>query len=148
MRAGGGGTVAVRTPMPGCTGAMVEWWFGHVETTEDYLPWHPEDHVSSAWRGERRTGKYRPLWPAAPRRDQRGGPKTPAQTLFRRNEHARNLFARALCQAHQGGIVMLVKRFQDAETYEAPNHWGVTGHRLQGFEDGGPENQWVGFSPS
>jgi len=41
---------------------------------------------------------------------------------------------------------MLVKKFADAEPYEAPNHWGVSGLRLQGFEDGGPENQWVGFS--
>ena len=41
---------------------------------------------------------------------------------------------------------MLVKRFSDAAPYEAPNHWGVTGLRLQGFEDGGPENQWVGLS--
>jgi len=41
---------------------------------------------------------------------------------------------------------MLVKRFADAEKYDAPNHWDVTGLRLQGFEDGGPENQWVGFS--
>lgn len=41
---------------------------------------------------------------------------------------------------------MLVKRFADAAPYEAPNHWGVTGLRLQGFEDGGPENQWIGFS--
>lgn len=41
---------------------------------------------------------------------------------------------------------MRVKRFEEAETYEAPNHWGVTGLRLQGFEDGGPENQWIGFS--
>lgn len=41
---------------------------------------------------------------------------------------------------------MLVKRFSDAQPYEAPNHWGVVGLRLQGFEDGGPENQWVGFS--
>ena len=41
---------------------------------------------------------------------------------------------------------MKVKRFKDAVTYDAPNHWGVTGLRLQGFEDGGPENQWVGFS--
>ncbi len=41
---------------------------------------------------------------------------------------------------------MLVKRFADAQTYDAPNHWGVTGLRLQGFEDGGPENQWIGFS--
>ncbi len=41
---------------------------------------------------------------------------------------------------------MLVKRFTEAESYEAPNHWGVTGLRLQGFEDGGPENQWIGLS--
>ncbi|MEL6610174.1 MAG: cupin domain-containing protein [Pseudomonadota bacterium] len=41
---------------------------------------------------------------------------------------------------------MHLKRFADAQTYDAPNHWGVTGLRLQGFEDGGPENQWVGFS--
>ena len=41
---------------------------------------------------------------------------------------------------------MLVKRFSDAQPYEAPNHWDVCGLRLQGFEDGGPENQWVGFS--
>ena len=41
---------------------------------------------------------------------------------------------------------MRIKRFEDAEPYEAPNHWGVSGHRLQGFEEGGPENQWVGYS--
>ncbi len=41
---------------------------------------------------------------------------------------------------------MLVKRFGEATAYEAPNHRGVSGLRLQGFEDGGPENQWVGFS--
>ncbi len=41
---------------------------------------------------------------------------------------------------------MQLKRFADAQPYDAPNHWGVTGLRLQGFEDGGPENQWIGFS--
>jgi len=41
---------------------------------------------------------------------------------------------------------MLVKRFTDAEKYEAPNHWDVSGLRLQGFEEGGPKNQWIGFS--
>ena len=41
---------------------------------------------------------------------------------------------------------MLVKRFQDANPYEAPNHRGVVGLRLQGFEVGGPQNQWVAFS--
>ena len=41
---------------------------------------------------------------------------------------------------------MLVKRFKDAKPYDAPNHWGVAGLRLQGYEEGGPQNQWVGFS--
>ena len=41
---------------------------------------------------------------------------------------------------------MLVKRFEEATPYEAPNHRGVVGLRLQGFEAGGPTNQWVGFS--
>jgi quercetin dioxygenase-like cupin family protein len=41
---------------------------------------------------------------------------------------------------------MLVKRFEDAKPYEAPNHRGVVGLRLQGFEPGGPVNQWVGYS--
>ncbi len=41
---------------------------------------------------------------------------------------------------------MLVKRFAEALPYEAPNHRGVVGLRLQGFEEGGPQNQWVGYS--
>ena len=41
---------------------------------------------------------------------------------------------------------MLVKRFSEAKSYEAPNHRGVVGLRLQGFESGGPTNQWVGLS--
>jgi quercetin dioxygenase-like cupin family protein len=41
---------------------------------------------------------------------------------------------------------MHVKRYQDAEPYEAPNHRGVVGLRLQGFEPNGPTNQWVGCS--
>ena len=41
---------------------------------------------------------------------------------------------------------MHVKRFRDATPYEAPNHFGCHGLRLQGFEEAGPKNQWVGFS--
>lgn len=41
---------------------------------------------------------------------------------------------------------MHVKRFSDASPYDAPNHFGVVGLRLQGFEEGGPSNQWVGLS--
>ncbi|ASJ73733.1 cupin domain-containing protein [Granulosicoccus antarcticus] len=41
---------------------------------------------------------------------------------------------------------MHLKRFTDAKPYEAPNHFHMTGLRLQGFEDKGPTNQWVGLS--
>ncbi len=41
---------------------------------------------------------------------------------------------------------MHIKRFADALKYEAPNHRGVVGLRLQGFEEHGPKNQWVGYS--
>ena len=41
---------------------------------------------------------------------------------------------------------MHIKRFEDAQAYEAPNHFGCHGLRLQGFEEGGPTNQWIGFS--
>lgn len=41
---------------------------------------------------------------------------------------------------------MHVKKFEDAQPYEAPNHRDVVGLRLQGFEEGGPTNQWIGLS--
>jgi mannose-6-phosphate isomerase-like protein (cupin superfamily) len=41
---------------------------------------------------------------------------------------------------------MHLKRFKDAQPYQAPNHHGCHGLRLQGFEEGGPTNQWIGFS--
>jgi len=41
---------------------------------------------------------------------------------------------------------MLVKHIQDAKPYDAANHRGNHGVRLQGFEPGGPTNQWVGLS--
>ena len=41
---------------------------------------------------------------------------------------------------------MIVKRFADAQPYEAPNHFGVRSLRLQGFEPGGPQKFWVGVS--
>ena len=41
---------------------------------------------------------------------------------------------------------MHIKRFNEAKPYDAPNHRGVVGLRLQGFEPGGPTNQWIGLS--
>ena len=42
--------VAARTDMPGCKGRMFEWWFRFAPDTQQYLWWHPTDHVSSTWR--------------------------------------------------------------------------------------------------
>ena len=50
--------VAARTQMPGCSGTMIAWWLGFVHHTEEYLWWHPRDHVWSGWDGERGTGRY------------------------------------------------------------------------------------------
>jgi hypothetical protein len=50
--------VAAWTTMFGCTGRMVEWWFGFLETTEQYKWWHPRDHVWCEWVGERDTGHF------------------------------------------------------------------------------------------
>ena len=41
---------------------------------------------------------------------------------------------------------MLVKNFHSAQPYEAPNHFDLRSLRLQGFEDGGPREFWVGLS--
>ncbi len=50
--------VAAWTTMAGCRGKMVEWWFGYLETTEQYKWWHPVDHVWCEWVGERGTGRF------------------------------------------------------------------------------------------
>jgi hypothetical protein len=50
--------VACSTPMPGVTGAMIDWWFGYITTTEQYKQWHPMDHVYSTWAGPHGDSKY------------------------------------------------------------------------------------------
>ncbi len=50
--------VAAWTTMMGCTGRMVEWWFGFLRNSEQYKWWHPTDHVWCEWVGERGTGRY------------------------------------------------------------------------------------------
>lgn len=41
--------VAVRTDLRGCSGRMVEWWFRFRPDTQQYIWWHPVDHVFSTW---------------------------------------------------------------------------------------------------
>jgi hypothetical protein len=43
--------VACRTDLHGCTGEMFEWWFRSRPNTQQYVWWHPVDHVSSDWIG-------------------------------------------------------------------------------------------------
>ena len=51
------GFVAARTEMPGCSAEMIEWWFSNLRTTEQYIRWHPKDHVWCEWKGTE-TGSY------------------------------------------------------------------------------------------
>jgi hypothetical protein len=41
--------VAARTHMLNCTGRMFEWWFRFAPDDQQYVWWHPGDHVSSKW---------------------------------------------------------------------------------------------------
>ncbi len=50
--------VAVWTTMFGCSGQMIDWWFGYLRDSEQYKWWHPTDHVWCEWVGERGTGRY------------------------------------------------------------------------------------------
>ncbi|KAF2673147.1 hypothetical protein BT63DRAFT_475699 [Microthyrium microscopicum] len=50
--------ISTNTHMPGITGAMIDWWFGYVTTTEQYIPWHPLDHVYSEWSGPHGNSTY------------------------------------------------------------------------------------------
>jgi len=45
--------IAASTYMRGCSGQMLDWWFGFIHTTEQYKLWHPRDHVFSDWEGPR-----------------------------------------------------------------------------------------------
>jgi DAPG hydrolase PhiG domain len=41
--------VACRTDLHGCTGEMFEWWFRSRPNTQQYIWWHPVDHIGSDW---------------------------------------------------------------------------------------------------
>lgn len=46
----GVGYVAVRTPMPGVSGEMVDWWFDwHPRETIRYRIWHPLAHIDNSY---------------------------------------------------------------------------------------------------
>lgn len=45
--------VAASTYMRGCSGKMIDWWFGWIHRSDQYKLWHPRDHVFSDWSGPR-----------------------------------------------------------------------------------------------
>jgi hypothetical protein len=49
--------VACRTDLHNCSGEMFEWWFRSRPNTQQYIWWHPVDHVSSEW-AEWRAGTH------------------------------------------------------------------------------------------
>lgn len=50
--------VASRSEMLGCTGAMLDWWFGWFHNTEHYTWWHPLDHKRLEWDEKWQPGSY------------------------------------------------------------------------------------------
>jgi hypothetical protein len=59
------GHVAVRTPMPDVTGAMLDWWFDwHPHADVRYRIWHPRAHRSVRWSPPRNAPEPgdRPYW--------------------------------------------------------------------------------------
>lgn len=56
--------VAARTPMPGVTGEMVDWWFDwHPREAVRYRVWHPPAHVDNALEAPASPGA-KPCWGA------------------------------------------------------------------------------------
>ena len=54
----GVGFVAVRTPMPGVSAEMVDWWFDwHAEDPLRYRVWHPAAHVDNSVERPARAGR-------------------------------------------------------------------------------------------
>jgi len=50
--------VAVLTRMPGCTGQMVDWWFGYLDDTKKYILWEPRSHRALVRENPTRSGQY------------------------------------------------------------------------------------------
>src|SRR5579863_7224353 len=52
--------VALRTPLPSVSAAMIDWWFAwHSDEPQRYKLWHPRAHVHAAWsRDDGITGGY------------------------------------------------------------------------------------------
>ncbi|MFB0560243.1 MAG: DAPG hydrolase family protein [Candidatus Lokiarchaeia archaeon] len=41
--------LVVEHELRGITPEMIDWWWDHIDNTERYKLWHPEDHVSFIW---------------------------------------------------------------------------------------------------
>ena len=50
--------VRVLTRMPRCSGQMVDWWFGYLDSTEKYKMWEPKSHLSCLPTENKKPGMY------------------------------------------------------------------------------------------
>jgi hypothetical protein len=102
--------VAALTRMPGCRAKMINWWFGWLGGTEQYMMWHPTDHVFSGWEN-RVPGKY--IGSAHLVHEYLGGRDGPLYKLRLAFHEPYELFDRARYDA--SGVVAVCARIGDLE---------------------------------
>lgn len=50
--------VAINNRMMGCKHEWLDRWFGHFETAEDFIEWHPQEHFTHTWNDKWSKGNY------------------------------------------------------------------------------------------
>lgn len=120
--------VACRTDLHRCKGRMFEWWFQSRPNTQQYIWWHPVDHVSSQWlEGEAGThvGSIHKV-------EERFSGSPVQQLLIQLRDPSECFSAPALAQALASGAVSGLVCGRGGESWQAPrNPQGlVMGSRL------------------
>ncbi len=120
--------IACRTDMHRCSGEMFEWWFRSRPNTQQYIWWHPVDHVSSEWIGGNADGQI-----GAIHKVEEHFSGLPSKKLLIQLRHPGEFFnASALRDARAMGHVSGMICARGGESWEAP--WdpqgGILGSRL------------------
>ncbi len=120
--------IACRTDLHGCTGEMFEWWFRSRPMTQQYIWWHPSDHISSDWL-ECQDGTHIGSIHKVQERFAGGEPK---QLLIQFCEPRAFFSPAALAHAQTGGHASAIVCGRGGESWQAPRNSAgeVMGSRL------------------
>jgi hypothetical protein len=120
--------VACRTDLHRCRGAMFEWWFRSRPNTQQYIWWHPLDHISSEWL----EGKEGTHIGSIHKVEERFGGGPSKQLLIQCREPAEFFSAAALDRAQTAGHVHGMVCGRGGESWQAPRNPAgqVMGSRL------------------